>query len=195
MRRMEHLTLVLGPAYSGKSFHARTLLDPQQPAHLLLTTEPGSFGQDDAQAPAIADSVAKGAIDRGDLGDQPGGWMRRELRRSSSPAWEELFRGTSQVLIDSLSLHIARWMVQASSQVQPVQAEGEIHGMLDGLIEALSGAQASVVVVSAEVGASLPANHGLARDIRRLTGLANQRLASQAGRVLVMVAGIPLQVR
>jgi adenosylcobinamide kinase/adenosylcobinamide-phosphate guanylyltransferase len=49
--------------------------------------------------------------------------------------------------------------------------------------------------VSNEVGLSIVPDNALARRFRDLQGVLNQRMAAEAKRVVMMVAGIPIVVK
>jgi adenosylcobinamide kinase/adenosylcobinamide-phosphate guanylyltransferase len=54
---------------------------------------------------------------------------------------------------------------------------------------------APLVIVSNEVGLGLVPPYPLGRVYRDLLGRANQYLAAQADRVILMVAGLPMTVK
>lgn len=51
------------------------------------------------------------------------------------------------------------------------------------------------MLVSNEVGLGIVPDNALARRFRDEAGRLHQRLAAQAGRVVFMVAGLPMQVK
>lgn len=63
------------------------------------------------------------------------------------------------------------------------------------LEQALAADTAPVVLVANEVGCGIVPEHPLGRRFRDLQGLLNQRIAAQADRVVLVVAGIPLAVK
>jgi adenosylcobinamide kinase/adenosylcobinamide-phosphate guanylyltransferase len=65
----------------------------------------------------------------------------------------------------------------------------------DELEAALDEARAPLVIVSNEVGLGIVPENALARRFRDEAGRLNQRLAARADRVLLMVAGLKLQVK
>ncbi len=75
--------------------------------------------------------------------------------------------------------HLAQELAQAAS---------EIAGIVRG-----SGAE--VVLVSNEVGLGLVPDTPLGRAYRDLLGAVNRILAAESDRVLLMVAGLPLDVK
>ncbi|MBQ5586650.1 MAG: bifunctional adenosylcobinamide kinase/adenosylcobinamide-phosphate guanylyltransferase, partial [Selenomonadaceae bacterium] len=65
----------------------------------------------------------------------------------------------------------------------------------DSLAESVQASEATLVIVTNEVGDGIvPMNH-LAREFRDLSGLANQLLAGQAEEVYLVTAGIPVDIR
>ena len=63
------------------------------------------------------------------------------------------------------------------------------------LEQALAARAGATVLVSNEVGLGIVPDNALARRFRDLQGVLNQRLAAQAPRVVMMVAGIPIAVK
>ncbi len=56
-------------------------------------------------------------------------------------------------------------------------------------------APASIIVVSSEVGLTLVPPFPLGRRFQDLLGLVNQRVAAAAGRVYLVVAGVPMAIK
>ena len=66
---------------------------------------------------------------------------------------------------------------------------------VDSLIACVEQRDATLIVVSNEVGLGLVPPYPLGRAYRDLLGKANQVLAQQAERVYLMVAGIPMAIK
>jgi adenosylcobinamide kinase / adenosylcobinamide-phosphate guanylyltransferase len=66
---------------------------------------------------------------------------------------------------------------------------------LTDLCAALSQSPCPVVIVSNEVGSGVVPAYPLGRRYRDLLGEINQRVANVADRVILMVAGLPLQLK
>ena len=75
------------------------------------------------------------------------------------------------------------------------QAETLILAALDRLLEAQRHWPAAWFLVSSEVGLSPVPPNPLGRRFQDLLGLVNQRVAAAAGRVCLVVAGIPIEVK
>jgi adenosylcobinamide kinase/adenosylcobinamide-phosphate guanylyltransferase len=89
------------------------------------------------------------------------------------------------VLIDCLTLWLSDRML----------ADADMDREIDALEAALTRRTGAIVAVSNEVGLSIVPDNALARRFRDLQGILNQRLAAQAARVVMMVAGIPIAVK
>ena len=77
---------------------------------------------------------------------------------------------------------------------QEEAAAGRVRQAVDGLLEALAQANATLIAVSNEVGLGVVPEYPLARLYRDQLGWVNQRLASEADRAYLLVAGLPLDL-
>src|SRR5262249_51583812 len=89
------------------------------------------------------------------------------------------------VLVDCLTLWLSNRML----------AEADIDAETGRVEAALDGRARPVVLVANEVGYGIVPDNPLARRFRDLQGRLNQRLAARADRVVLVVAGLPLQVK
>lgn len=165
------LTLVLGGARSGKSSHAESLVMTAPPPWLYIAT---AEAHDDEMTARIAAHRARRGAD----------WRTIEAPRevaavlASAPA-------SGAMLVDCLTLWLSNLML----------ADANIETEIDRLDDALAYAQVPVVLVSNEVGLGIVPDNALARRFRDAQGRLNQRVASRADRVVMMVAGLPLVVK
>ncbi|MBT8410245.1 MAG: bifunctional adenosylcobinamide kinase/adenosylcobinamide-phosphate guanylyltransferase, partial [Octadecabacter sp.] len=72
-----------------------------------------------------------------------------------------------------------------------VLADQDVAAAEDALLAALAACPAQVVVVSNEVGQGIVPDSKLGRAFRNHQGRLNQKLASQAGLVVNVIAGLP----
>ena len=103
------------------------------------------------------------------------------ISRSRSRA----LRAGAPVLVDCLTLWLSNRML----------ADVDVDAEIGRLEEALDRRAGTVVLVSNEVGFGIVPDNALARRFRDLQGRLNQRIAARADRVVLMVAGLPLDVK
>ena len=165
------LTLVLGGARSGKSRHAEALVTAG-PAPWVYIATAQAF--DDEMVARIAQHRA----------DRAPGWITIEAPLDLAGALDAAPLDGA-VLIDCLTLWLTNLML----------GEHDITTAVVALEAALDRRRAPVVLVANEVGLGIVPENALARAFRDEAGRLNQRLATRAGRVLFMVAGLPLVVK
>ncbi|MFN3822584.1 MAG: bifunctional adenosylcobinamide kinase/adenosylcobinamide-phosphate guanylyltransferase [Pseudorhodobacter sp.] len=165
------LTVVTGGARSGKSRFAEGLVRATGRSAVYIAT--AEAWDDEMRARIDAHRT-----DRGE------GWQTVEAPLDLAGA---LGRATADqtVLVDCATL----WLTNA------MLAERDIAQETDRLLAALGDCRALVVVVTNEVGWSVVPENALARRFRDEQGRLNQRLAAAAGRVALVVAGLPLWLK
>jgi adenosylcobinamide kinase/adenosylcobinamide-phosphate guanylyltransferase len=165
------LTLVLGGARSGKSRYAESLITAQPAPWIYLATA-------QAHDAEMAERIAGHRARRG------AGWRTTETPDDLAVA----LAGAPEpapVLVDCLTLWLSNRML----------AGADVEAEIDRLEEALDRRAGTVVLVSNEVGFGIVPDNALARRFRDLQGRLNQRMAARAERVVLMVAGVPLNVK
>lgn len=85
----------------------------------------------------------------------------------------------------------------APAEFQPdyKRVEAEIISELEGILKEARARQFGLIMVSNEVGMGLVPPYPLGRAYRDLLGRVNQRLASLADEVFLVVAGIPVDLK
>jgi adenosylcobinamide kinase / adenosylcobinamide-phosphate guanylyltransferase len=165
------LTLVLGGARSGKSRHAESLIAALPKPWVYIAT---AEVRDDEMKARIAEHRARRAE----------GWQTIE----APLMLVEALRGAPQdtaVLVDCLTLWLSNAMLGAFDLEKAMMHLGEALAARDG----------ATVLVANEVGLGIVPDNALARRFRDAQGVLNQRIAAQANRVVLMVAGLPLTVK
>ncbi len=164
------LTLVVGGARSGKSRYAESLIAALPPPWgYVATAEP----RDDEMAARIAEHRAR----RGPA------WKTIEAPHEVAEA--VVLCQPMPVLIDCLTLWLSNMMLEGA----------DIDAEVGRLERALEAAAAPVALVANEVGFGIVPDYPLGRKFRDLQGTLNQRIASRADRVVLMVAGLPLAIK
>lgn len=164
------LTLVLGGARSGKSRHAEALVR-RHPAPWLYIATAQALDEE------MADRIALHRRQRGE------GWLTVEAPLDLAGAIASA--AARPTLVDCLTLWLSNHLLAGSD----LDAESE------RLAGALAAAGGPTVLVANEVGLGIVPDNALARRFRDAAGRLNQRIAAIADSVVLMVAGLPLEVK
>jgi adenosylcobinamide kinase/adenosylcobinamide-phosphate guanylyltransferase len=165
------LTLVLGGARSGKSRYAEGLIEALPAPWVYIAT---AEARDAEMAKRIAAHRAR----------RDGRWRTIEAPQDLAGALKAA-PIEAAVLVDCLTLWLSNRML----------AEADTDREIDALELSLAKHDGAIVLVSNEVGAGIVPDNALARRFQDLQGTLNQRIAARANRVVLMVAGLPLQVK
>ncbi len=165
------LSLVLGGASSGKSSFAEALVLGSGLAPVYIAT---------AQV-WDAEMAAKVAAHRAQRGP---GWRTVEEPLDIAAVLAGV-TADEAVLIDCATL----WLTNL------ILTDADPDAALAGLTTALAACPASVVIVSNEVGMGIVPDNALARRFRTAQGGLNRDLATRAGLVVAVMAGLPLVLK
>jgi adenosylcobinamide kinase/adenosylcobinamide-phosphate guanylyltransferase len=165
------LTLVLGGTRSGKSHYAEAVTMASPPPWIYLATA----------EPFDNEMRARIATHRSRRGEQ---WQTVDAPTDLAGAIEDA-PGDQPVLVDCLTLWLNNLMYRKIN----------IETAIENLEAALAEREAPTVLVSNEVGFGIVPDNAEARLFRDLQGRLNQRIAAMAGRVVLVVAGIPMLVK
>lgn len=163
------LTLILGGARSGKSTHALTLAGGR--VLFVATAE----ALDEEMTARIAAHKA----------ERPAAWDTLEEPRAIARSLRSRTNNYETIIIDCLTLWVSNLMEDGGTPVEWVAP----------LLAAYRAGTANWVVISNEVGLGIVPDNPLARRYRDALGAVNRLMAAAADRVILMVAGIPIQIR
>jgi adenosylcobinamide kinase/adenosylcobinamide-phosphate guanylyltransferase len=191
---MGKLILVLGGARSGKSTYAdqRAREIGGERVLYVATAEPG-------------DEEMRQRIER-HRQNRPLGWRTLEAPRDVGAAIRREIGAARVALVDCLTVLAANHLVSASGPFdQPfddptedpfdASIEAAVVKEVAALAACAQEVPADLIVVSNEVGMGVVPPYDLGRAYRDLLGRANQEMARHADEVILLVAGIPLQVK
>lgn len=164
------LTFVIGGARSGKSAHAERLVAALAPPWTYIAT---AQGFDEEMRERIA--IHRARRDRN--------WRTVDAPIELAAALEAA--GEGAVLVDCLTL----WLTNH------VLAGHDLGAQCARLVDVLSRPRGAWFVVSNEVGMGIVPENALARRFRDEAGRLNQQVAAIAHRVVLTVAGVPVQVK
>jgi len=172
---MKEVTLVLGGCKSGKSRHALALAEEKEGNRLFLAT---CMPADDE----MKARVARHKAERKDT------WKTIDVPLHLCGSVAAHGNEGNVLLVDCLTLWISNLLMEFG-EAAPVESQ------VERLAAALDLVSCPVVLVSNEVGAGIVPENSLARLFRDIAGIANQKIAAAADRVVWMVAGLPVGVK
>lgn len=176
------LTLILGGARSGKSSHA-----------LKLARDTGKSVAFIATAQAL-DEEMSARIEK-HRAERPAHWQTLELPAHLAGHLGQI--KSEVVILDCITLLVSNLLMQFADddRVDEPRFLQTVQDEIQALLAAIGASKQRWIIVSNEVGLGLVPPYPLGRIYRDALGWANQRLAQAADRVLLMVAGIPLQIK
>ncbi|MFZ6031420.1 MAG: cobamide remodeling phosphodiesterase CbiR [Chloroflexota bacterium] len=176
------LTLLLGGARSGKSTHAQDLAHSLGNDVLYVAT---ATAGDEEMAQRIANHRA----------ERPAHWRTLEAPANTGAAIQAVDPPPEVILLDCLTLLVSNVLLALPEDAGETEAAQAVDQALDALLAAFRASKARWIVVSNEVGMGLVPPYPLGRLYRDVLGRANQRLARSAGEVLLLVAGLPVNLK
>lgn len=171
-----HIVLVLGGCRSGKSSyalaHAESFFGERN--LFIATCVPND--------PEMKARVARHQAER------DAAWSAVEVPVDLAETIGKESRRCNVILIDCLTL----WM---SNLFGRTNRQEDIDAYVARLTDALDTATCPVILVSNEVGGGIVPDNALARSYRDAVGWMNQAVAKVAERVVLTVAGIPIDIK
>lgn len=163
--------LILGGARSGKTRRGLALAE-SYPSRIYIAT---AEARDVEMQERIAHHRAERGVD----------WRTVEAPLDLCGALRRADGSDAAILVDCLTL----WLSNLMEQGRAVEAETAM------LAETLSALSASVILVSNEVGLGIVPDNAVTRKFRDAQGRLNQAIATVAGHVELIVAGLPLKIK
>jgi adenosylcobinamide kinase/adenosylcobinamide-phosphate guanylyltransferase len=169
------VTLVLGGARSGKSYYAQQLASHFERVAFIATAR-------------CTDAEMRKKIAR-HRRERPSAWRTIEAPLELEKAVRFASRESEVVLIDCLTVYVDNVMSARR------KSKSESKECINAICDAIRTAEASVIVVSNEVGSGVVPPYRSGRAYRDFLGQMNQKVAQIADRVILMVAGVPMTVK
>jgi adenosylcobinamide kinase/adenosylcobinamide-phosphate guanylyltransferase len=186
---VRRLVLILGGARSGKSAYAETLAASVAGDRPVLYVATATPSDEEMRARITAHQASRPTHWRTvEAPLDPVGAMARELAIVSAPV----------VLIDCVTLLAANLLLDGAphdGEHDAVAGEARLERALDSLLGIYEQGNFTLIAVSNEVGMGIVPSYPVGRAYRDILGRANAQLASAADVTLLMIAGMPVEVK
>ena len=181
------LTLILGGARSGKSTYAEALAPKLGRRVIYVAT--AEVLDDEMRARAAAHQARR-----------PADWPTLEvpLDVGGALATSPEAAGADVILLDCLTLLVSNIILSGNADVPEPEVEAAwtcVEAELEALLSAHQQSGAHLIIVSNEVGLGVVPPYSLGRTYRDCLGRANQYLARLADHAILMVAGLPVDLK
>jgi adenosylcobinamide kinase/adenosylcobinamide-phosphate guanylyltransferase len=181
------LTLILGGARSGKSDYAERLASTMGERVVYVAT---AEALDDEMRARVANHQAR----------RPREWITLEAPLNVGAELERFAQVNELdvILLDCLTLLVSNAVISSSTDgLEPSgqTAWASVRAEVEALLAIHQQLGVNMLIVSNEVGLGVVPAFGLGRVYRDCLGWANQAIARIAGQVVLMVAGLPVDLR
>ena len=177
--RKKSVTLVLGGAQSGKSYYAQQLASHFERVTFIATARG-------------TDTEMRKKIER-HRRERPSAWSTIEAPLELEKAVHSASRESDVVLVDCLTVYVDNLM--STRRKSKSMSKSDSKECINAVCDAIRTAEASVIVVSNEVGSGVVPPYRSGRVYRDFLGQMNQKVAEIADHVILMVAGVPMTVK
>jgi len=179
-------TLILGGARSGKSAYSETLARDSGLQVIYLATASAS---DAEMARRIAHHQTR----------RPAHWQTVECDLALADPLRQHATANTCLLVDCLTMWLTNLLFAGRGAAQAEAGEALdcalLRGEIDRLLATLPTLPGEVILVSNEVGWSIVPANPLARVFTDEQGRLNQRVAKVCDDVVLVAAGLPLQLK
>jgi adenosylcobinamide kinase/adenosylcobinamide-phosphate guanylyltransferase len=172
---LSRVTLVTGGARSGKSRHALALMEPYAKKAFIATAE--------AIDEEMRDRIARHQAERS------GSFSTVEAPISLGEAIRSLPTDVEAAVVDCLTVWLGNLMHHYAEDEESLGAR------VEELLAALKKPPCDLVIVTNELGMGIVPDNALARRFRDLAGWLNQDVAALADDVILVVSGIPINLK
>lgn len=169
--KAEGLIFVTGGCRSGKSQFALDYANRHFRKKLYLAT---CEALDEEMARRVEDHKKRRGLD----------WLTVEEPIHVAEAIRQHQHDTEVIVLDCMTLWLSNLLMRQKS-------DHEIVNEVSRVIDTVKRSQTSLIFVSNEVGMGIVPIEPVGRRFRDLSGMANQKIAEAADRVVFMVSGIP----
>lgn len=178
---MAEIIFITGGSRSGKSAHGLVLAESIVGERVYIATCP------------VVDEEMASRIQKHRQQREASRWRTIEETIDLAGALRET-RESAVRLIDCLTLWINNLLYRAQECTQDLTEE-EIAGLCSELMTVCTELPGTVILIANEVGMGIVPDNPLSRRYRDLAGRCNQIMAAGADRVIMMICGLPLEIK
>jgi adenosylcobinamide kinase / adenosylcobinamide-phosphate guanylyltransferase len=188
--RAGRVVLLLGGARSGKSSYAETLAGALAGGRAVVYIATAQAGDEEMRARIARHRAAR-----------PSGWITIEapLDPASALSASKEAQEARVVLLDCVTLLASNLLLDAGGgdgrEPSAEDAARRIWSALEALLATCRRMGRPLVLVSNEVGMGIVPPYPIGRVYRDALGQVNTRLAQEADAVLLLVAGLPVEIK
>lgn len=179
---MSKIILVTGGARSGKSSYALELAESLAQRKLFVATCPELDTE-------MEDRVSRHKKER-----EGRGWVTIESEIDLASVFTTQAREYDVVLVDCITLWVNN-ILYVHEQKSAVIDDSTIAELCAAWLQQASHLDATVILVTNEVGLGVVPDNALARKYRDLVGTCNQLIGKQADEVTLVSCGLPLVIK
>ncbi len=176
------LILITGGARSGKSSFAESLAQKMSENIVYIAT---AQVLDEEMRERISEHRKR----------RPKNWKTYEEPEQVDGIIQEIGAKAEVIIIDCMTLLISNLISDYNEESSREIFASKVEEKIEHIIEASLKCQATVIIVSNEVGSGLVPANPTGRFYRDILGQANQSIARNADLVYLLVAGIPLLIK
>lgn len=174
--------LIIGGVRSGKSEYAQSLAKRLSSSVIFLAT---AQARDDEMKDRIREHQKK----------RPKDWQTIEEPLNLAMSLKGLIKKAEVILIDCLTIFISNHLLSLKKDQSIKTAKIRIQNELTDLFNLYSDHSASLIIVTNEVGMGVVPATPLGRSYRDLLGWANKYIAQRIDHLILLIAGIPIDIK
>jgi adenosylcobinamide kinase/adenosylcobinamide-phosphate guanylyltransferase len=178
---MARIIFITGGSRSGKSGHGQALAESIAGPRVYIATCP------------VVDEEMAARIQKHRAQRHASDWQTIEQPIDLAGALQAT-RGSAVRLIDCLTLWINNLLYDAQRQNRDV-TEDDIARLCADVLSVCAELPGEVIFIANEVGMGIVPDNSLSRRYRDLAGRCNQIMAAGADRVILMICGLPLEIK
>ena len=126
---------------------------------------------------------------------RPDSWETIEAPLNISKYFKNNHKKFDTIILDCITLLSSNALLKLPENSHQKDSDKAILYQIDDLLETYSKTTATWLIVSNEVGTGIVPAYKLGRLFRDSLGRANQKIATVADEVILMVAGIPVYIK